>query len=169
MVIAIVAILATLAMPSFRDTLMRYRVKSVAEDLTATIYFARSEAIRRGGHITIKKQSTVAGCDATTTQEWSCGWSVFLDLDDDGTLETASGEIELQAARVPTGVTVMFFKGSSGGPDSMTASRWGRFDGLGAFSFALTPIGSNDVELTMEVCMASGGRLQVLKGAASCH
>lgn len=169
MVIAIIAILATLAMPSFRNTLLRYRVNRVAEDITATLYFARSEAIRRGGHITVRKASTVGGCDADLGQEWSCGWSVFLDANDNGTLNAIDGDFVLQAAQVPQGVTVMLFKGKSGGPVSMTADRWGRFSGLGAFSFALKPTDSDDVELTMEVCMASGGRMRVLKGAESCR
>ena len=64
-VIAIVAILATLAAPSFNPLIERWRVRSASEDLTSTLYFARSEAIKRGGGVTI---------DATGG--WNLGWKV---------------------------------------------------------------------------------------------
>lgn len=166
-VVAIVAILAALAMPSFREIVQRYRVKRVAEDLTATLYFARSEAIRRGGYVSIRKTPTVAGCDADLTQEWSCGWSVFFAANQNGA--PSNNDVVLQAAQVPKGVAVMLYKGNAGGPLSMTADRWGRFSGLGAFSFALQPTDSQSIDLTMEVCMTSGGRLRVLKGADTCR
>ena len=48
-VVAIVAILAALAVPSFTPLIERWRVRSTAENLASTVYFARSEAIKRGG------------------------------------------------------------------------------------------------------------------------
>lgn len=53
-VVSIVAILAALATPSFTPLIERWRVRSAAEDLTSTIYYARSEAIKRGGGITVE-------------------------------------------------------------------------------------------------------------------
>ena len=52
-VVAIIAVLAALAGPSFTPIIERWRVRSAAEDLTSTFYLARSEAIKRGGGITI--------------------------------------------------------------------------------------------------------------------
>src|SRR5256885_11314686 len=54
-VVAILAILTALAAPSFTPLMERWRVRQVAEDLQATIYFARSEALKRGGNVTIAK------------------------------------------------------------------------------------------------------------------
>ena len=64
-VVAIIAILATLAAPSFTPLIERWRVRSATEGLTSTLYYARSEAIKRGGGIAI---------DATGG--WSLGWKV---------------------------------------------------------------------------------------------
>ena len=64
-VVAIVAILAALAAPSFTPLIERWRVRSTAENLASTVYFARSEAIKRGGSIAI---------DATGG--WNTGWKV---------------------------------------------------------------------------------------------
>jgi type IV fimbrial biogenesis protein FimT len=57
-VITIVAILASIAGPSFGGIIERYRVRRASEDLTASLYLARSEALRRGGNITLRKLSS---------------------------------------------------------------------------------------------------------------
>ena len=64
-VVAIVAVLAALAGPSFTPMIERWRVRQTAEALQSSIYLARSEAIKRGGGITI---------DATGG--WDQGWRV---------------------------------------------------------------------------------------------
>ncbi len=51
MVVAIMAILVALAGPSFAPLIERWRVRDAAESLTSTLYYARSEAIKRGGRI----------------------------------------------------------------------------------------------------------------------
>ncbi|MFO1182403.1 Tfp pilus assembly protein FimT/FimU, partial [Ottowia sp.] len=43
--VAILAILATLAAPSFTGIMERWRVRQAAEGLQSTLYYARSEAI----------------------------------------------------------------------------------------------------------------------------
>jgi len=57
-VITIVAILASIAGPSFGGIIERYRFRRASEDLTASLYLARSEALRRGGNITLRKLSS---------------------------------------------------------------------------------------------------------------
>ena len=52
-VVAIIAVLAALAGPSFTALIERWRVRDAAETLTSSIYYARSEAIKRGGNIII--------------------------------------------------------------------------------------------------------------------
>lgn len=163
-VVAIMAVLIAIAMPSFRDVVDRYRVRRAIEDLSATIYMARTEAIKRGGHVSIAK---TAGAACSTTQEWTCGWSVFEDVNENGTLD--GNDAVLQSSLAPKGVYVTFFKGAGGGgPKSMTMNRWGSANGLGAFSFNVQPVDNNKVDLVMGLCMSSGGRLRTVKGAESC-
>ena len=64
-VVAILAILAALAGPSFTPMIERWRVRSATEDLQSSLYFARSEAIKRGGGISVAAKD---GAD------WSSGW-----------------------------------------------------------------------------------------------
>lgn len=49
--LAIVAILVTIAMPSFGELIDRYRLKGAADALQTEIQFARSEAIRRNQQV----------------------------------------------------------------------------------------------------------------------
>ena len=51
--VSILAVIAMIAAPSFTHLIERWRVRSAAEALQSTIYYARSEAIKRGGGITI--------------------------------------------------------------------------------------------------------------------
>ena len=80
-VIAIVAILATLALPSFAQMIRRWQTQQTSTALIDTIYFARSEAVKWGGNIRVSKYQP-AGCTAAgvPASDWSCGWQVgFID------------------------------------------------------------------------------------------
>ncbi|MFM2399577.1 MAG: hypothetical protein RL341_1734, partial [Pseudomonadota bacterium] len=57
-VIAIVAILVSLALPSMRQFIVRNKVANTANELVGSINFARSEAIRRGQPVTMCPRST---------------------------------------------------------------------------------------------------------------
>jgi type IV fimbrial biogenesis protein FimT len=61
-VVAIIAVLAALAGPSFTPLIERWRVRDAAETLTSSIYYARSEAIKRGGNIIIIKNPNSGAC-----------------------------------------------------------------------------------------------------------
>ncbi len=163
-VIAIVATLAALAMPSFRDVLDRYRVRQATEDLSAMLYQARAEAIKRGGHITVRKANS-GDCATGGAGDWSCGWIVFVDADDDGVLD--AGEEQLQSSPAPKGVNVKFVL--STGRSYMQGDAWGQFGGMGGFSFEVKPRDNANIDLQMHLCMSSGGRLRMLKGSALCN
>jgi type IV fimbrial biogenesis protein FimT len=65
-VVGIVAILTAIAMPSFRETMIRIQVTQITSDLVTDINLARSEAVKRGVPVQI---ISVGG-------SWSAGWSV---------------------------------------------------------------------------------------------
>ena len=75
-VVAIMAVLAALAAPSFTPLMEGWRVRQATEALQSTIFYARSEAIKRGGNVAIQKlPNNTGGCTtATTNQAWDCGW-----------------------------------------------------------------------------------------------
>lgn len=166
--VAILAVLAGLAAPSFNPIIERWRVRQVSEELQSTFYFARSEAIKRGGNVTILRSDEGGGCTAvgTDTSLWSCGWIVFADMDNDGKQD--SGEDTLQTAPAPNKVNVQFTNTSDAKlTDPIKVDRWGRFSSTNAaidFAFRLTPK-SGSAASASSICVSSSGRIKRLDSA----
>lgn len=129
-VIAIITILAALAAPSFRPLIERWRVRAATEDLQSILYYARSEAIKRGGKIVLKKIASGNGCTAADANtQWGCGWTVFIDANNNATQD--SGELTLQTSSAPTKLEINL--ASSNG--YITVDRWGQLASAGSSSF----------------------------------
>lgn len=107
--VAILAIVAALAAPSFAAMFKTNRARSVASELMAALSLARSEAVRRGQAVTICKSRDGSSCGGSGTQ-WDNGWIVFVNENAQTEGSPAvrdSGELLLQARRnLPAGVTV---------------------------------------------------------------
>ena len=65
-VVTVLAILATLAVPSMRDMLIATQVRAAASDLFSSVILARSEAIKRAASVSVVPASG----------DWANGWSV---------------------------------------------------------------------------------------------
>ena len=77
-VVAMVAILATLAAPSLRDFLIRNRSAAISNEFTATVLRARSEAVSRNVCVSVcrsKPGASPAECEAGAN--WRTGWIAF--------------------------------------------------------------------------------------------
>ncbi|GAB2489221.1 Tfp pilus assembly protein FimT/FimU [Comamonas humi] len=154
-VVAIVAILAALAGPSFKPLMERWRVRQVTEELQAMLYYARSEAIKRGGNITIAKASG----------GWSGGWQV------------SSGGTTLQQAAAPNQVDIQLADGSDSElSGAISVDRWGQLTGTGdsgtasTLVFRLMPKGTDTSNAgAAALCVRPGGRIQRLsQGSSTC-
>lgn len=64
--LSVMAILATLATPSFREFIVNQRLRNASFDLMAALMLARSEAITRNGNVDLVRRSTA----------WDAGWTV---------------------------------------------------------------------------------------------
>ena len=149
-VVAIVAVLAALAGPSFTPLIERWRVRDAAEALTASLYLARSEAIKRGGGVTI---------DATGG--WSTGWKLTY------TQNSTTTDIKVNAP--PSRVTIA----QNNGNTILYVDRWGMLSESSggaavAMSFLLYPEGKSSTDqAAIRLCASMGGRIvQVPHGAA---
>ncbi len=83
--IGIVGILAALAVPNFQSSLHKNRAMGFANDLSAALNMARSEAIKRGQSVTVctaaLNNSDVVVTDlnaACSAVAWTQGWLVFV-------------------------------------------------------------------------------------------
>jgi len=71
-VIVIAGILLSMAIPSFSDLIVSNRTTAQANDFVTALATARSEAIRRGLPVCVKRLGA-------TEKDWSSGWEVFVD------------------------------------------------------------------------------------------
>ena len=158
--VSVLAVLAALAGPSFKPLIDRWRVRDALEAMQSTLYLARSEAIKRGGLVAIQKlPKTTPGCTlANTTEEWGCGWFVFVDENNDGKWQATEERLRTVAAPANTNVI------HKGGGQSIKVDRYGMMNGLNAkgFIFSPEPEGISS-SATQGLCMSSGGRIRVIK------
>jgi len=162
-VISIAAILTTAAVPGFQSLLDSYRVRRATEDLIATIYLARTEAIKRGGEVLLRKAMPVGCAGVSTTAQWECGWIVFLDLNNNNVLD--GHETVIQSSPIALGVDIRFTSNHA----VMPIDRWGQFNGSGAFGFIIKSNRANSSVKPTALCMTSGGRLATKAGSTSCQ
>lgn len=94
--VAIIAILAMLAAPSFNEAILSNKLASFANNFVASATLARGEAVKRNA--TVKMCSSSSGAACATSGGWQQGWIVFNDLDDDGTLDSNETLIQRQQA-----------------------------------------------------------------------
>ena len=71
MTVIIAGILLALAVPSFSDLIVKYRLITATNDFVTSLNFARSESINRSQQVVVRKVST----------QWEGGWQVFVDID----------------------------------------------------------------------------------------
>lgn len=73
--VAIIAIVATIALPSFNDVIVRNRIVTQTNELMAALSYARSEALRSNSPVGVcGRNADSSGCDAGS---WDRGWVVF--------------------------------------------------------------------------------------------
>jgi len=95
---SIVAVLLTLAVPSFTDLILNQHVRAGAGDLQTSLFFARSEAIKRAADVKV----------VPSGDDWKNGWSVQLS---DGTVLRSEDPLNAQLDSI-SGTTVTY--GSDG-------------------------------------------------------
>ena len=102
--LVVLAILLLVAVPNFGSFVAQSRLDSVKNKLISSVALARSEAIKRGVAVAICRKNadpaqTCNGNAVTGSKDWSNGWIVFLDEDDNQTAAAAEilkifGEID---------------------------------------------------------------------------
>lgn len=101
-VVALLAILAALAVPSFNSFLARSAVDAAADALASDFRFARTEALKRTNLVIVCRSSTGEAC-SEAGGAWRDGWMVFVDADDDG--DYTNGETILRVQHALAGVS----------------------------------------------------------------
>jgi len=75
-VIALGALIMTMAVPSFRNSINNQRLVTATNEMVMSFTLAKSEAIKRVAYVSVCKSSDGATCTGNTTS-WNDGWIVF--------------------------------------------------------------------------------------------
>lgn len=157
-VVGILSILIALAAPSFTPMIERWRVRQSTEQLQSTLYYARSEAIKRSGMVVIQKlPNNTNGCTtASGSNDWDCGWFVCADTNDNGSCD--STEPVLQRYDTPSNIQITRTSGGT----RIQLNRWGLVDGTW-LGFSLVPLNKpTSDQAARGLCMSSGGRIRII-------
>ncbi len=105
-VVALLAIVAAMAMPSLQGFVASNRLTAESNELLAGINLARSEAVRTQRRVILCRVASSAG-RVTLTASSGCvttadgaawqGWAVFVDSDSDGSFDTGEPMLRSQA------------------------------------------------------------------------
>lgn len=79
--VSIVAILASIAAPSFSGMLERNKASVAANEIVSALLLARSEALKRRNNITVCTSIDQRTCAGNGEKDFSKGWIVFVDCD----------------------------------------------------------------------------------------
>ena len=167
-VVALVAIVATLAAPSFREFLAKKRLEGVASELSNDLHYARSEAVSRNVTVRVTFGS---GCYLLTAQPDGSSPTSTCSQTSNPTLGT--GAVNIKQTQLQSGASASFSPN-----DSLSYLEFDPVRGIASFS---TSLGSGSVNInssigswqlranvtavgSMTVCSPSG----TVKGYASC-
>jgi len=128
--LALIAIIATFAVPSFSQLIANNRITSTTNNLIGVLNYARAESIKRGRPVDITALASAGNGD-----EWGGGWRIWVDA---GTAGYQAGEEIRVFNEVPDSVTV-------NGPDGVTNFRF-RPNGF------VDPSPSSGAEYGFQVC-----------------
>ena len=86
--ISIASILASIAIPSFNKMIENNRISSASNSFLTALMYSRSEATKRSVSVSICTSSNGSSCN-TGLDDYAKGWLVFVDCDEDGSVDIA--------------------------------------------------------------------------------
>lgn len=106
--ILIMAVLAVVAVPSFKETVGRNAVESQQLELMTALNQARQEAVTRNFKITLCRSTNGTSCAGVG--DWATGWIIFKNMGTAGTV-AASTDVLAKHGALKQGVTVRLLDG----------------------------------------------------------
>lgn len=163
--IAIVGVLVSLAVPSFRVQLVKRSVQAAADAFVTDMRYARSVAIERSARVSICSSNTGASC-TNLPGVWKDGWIIFVDEDGDGVFEAGDEIVRVQQSfpsilsmqDVPASDLRKFVFQPVGYSKASTQT------------FLITPTGSGGASFARVVCVSMQGRAALRpEGVTTCN
>lgn len=159
-VIAIVGIMATMAVPSFTNFIANSRVSSATNDLIADLMQARSLASTTGRHAVVCPSTNGTSCSATVS-DWTVGRILFIDKNANGAFSAGDTLIKYTSS-LPANLTITM----TGFPNSYIAyNSYGGMFPLGTGTFTLCVKAASQAR---QLSVDYSGRPTSVKIAQSC-
>lgn len=99
-VLVIAAILVSIAVPSYNDSISKSKVNSPYKSLRSSIALAKTEAVSRNRQVVICASTDQASCGT----DWNKGWLVFVDTNKNKSYDAAGKDGALADEIIGTGV-----------------------------------------------------------------
>lgn len=169
LVVAIIAVLASIAVPSFNTMMVRRSVESASDAFVNDLRFARSEALKRGTRVvmcSLAANSTTACANAAN--RWTNGWLVYVDMDLSGTITAGDDVVRVQQA--PPGIaTIQSAPVLAADLSRFTFQANGRALAPSTVTWIFTPNGVVPNNTIRTVVVSSMGRPRLcIAGATTC-
>jgi len=105
-VMAMVAVLMAIAVPSYRYVTNSNRIAGEINGLLGDMQFARAEAIKEGQTVTVCVSSNGTSCAGDTVSNWAQGWIVFQDANGNHSVGAGENIFRVQTAFTSTDTLV---------------------------------------------------------------
>jgi type IV fimbrial biogenesis protein FimT len=157
--VTIVAIFASIALPSFSQLIKSNRITVATNEFVSTTMFVRSEALKRSRDVSVCTTANQTSCSGGT--DFSTGWIVYADCDGSGNLTAgdvdcnndgtvSSGEREI--IKVHEGFNNIYI----GGADEVTYELSGRI----AQPALTLNVGNDASDLIKDIVISRVGRVR---------
>lgn len=157
--LAVIAILASVAVPGFQTYTANNRQITQINALVASLNFARSEATKRGLPVAMCTSSNGSSC---TNGNWEDGWLVFVNADNDSPPAVSAGDELLRiTGKLGGGHTL---RGDTVVASAVTFSPRGFASGTGVFTLC----DSRGASQARQVEIALTGRVSSVNNSPSC-
>lgn len=162
-VVALTGVLASIAIPSYRNMVVSSRISNMAGTLHSTMLFARAEALKRGVPVVLcpsdNADETGAKCSAAVgAVGWASGWLLFADKNSNNIFDADESLIRVQGSLIKSP--------SDGSIMPNNASSFVVFGATGQVQTAVNFVvkGPSDTEsMDKAICIGIGGRAKVGK------
>lgn len=153
-VITIIGVLAAIAIPSFSEMIQDNRRTTVVNEILSSLMLARAEAAKRGQAVSMCGLTSGGGTSCTGGTNWSHGFMVFQDPDENGAIAATSDAIK-QYLIDYSDITVT---SSTGGTGHVTLRPFNR---AGENDVYVTVCDKRGVAHARRVCVSRNGRARI--------
>jgi type IV fimbrial biogenesis protein FimT len=166
-VVAIAAILLSLAAPNFREMLVKRSVQAAGETLASDMRYARSEALKRSTATVMCRSTDGARC-SNVQGGWSDGWIVYVDSNNTAINTIIPAQDVVKVQQPLANIASIQNVNLASTKQSFKFEPTGRTKGAND-SLVITPTGSVPNGSTRLLCISVNGRPALrVQGAAAC-